>query len=180
MSLWSVEDESTNLLTERFFTYLQGDRDELAALRLARSDLRKAGYEHPFFWAPFILVTPSPVPAGLPSEGTASFGLWNVAVPLLARVGLLLLARVRLSELPTEVLSILLPTAGLVPLTLPPAESEKLAPYVRLVCRSLIEGAPQEIALISTRDSMGPLAVRASTGSVRTVSVSCRYLPRSP
>ncbi|MCJ7645577.1 CHAT domain-containing protein [bacterium] len=56
MSLWSVEDESTNLLTEHFFNYLKAGKDKLEALRLARSDLRKAGYEHPFYWAPFILV----------------------------------------------------------------------------------------------------------------------------
>ena len=56
MSLWSVEDESTNLLTERFFACLKAGKDKLDALRLARSDIRKAGYQHPFFWAPFILV----------------------------------------------------------------------------------------------------------------------------
>jgi len=56
MSLWSVEDESTNLLTERFFTHLKAGKDRLNALRQARSELRKAGYRHPFFWAGFILV----------------------------------------------------------------------------------------------------------------------------
>ena len=56
MSLWSVEDASTNLLTERFFTYLRQGQDKLKALQQARIDLRQAGYEHPFFWAPFILV----------------------------------------------------------------------------------------------------------------------------
>jgi CHAT domain-containing protein len=56
MSLWSVEDESTNLLTERLFSHLKSGKNKMEALRLARSELRKAGYEHPFFWAPFILV----------------------------------------------------------------------------------------------------------------------------
>jgi CHAT domain-containing protein len=56
MSLWSVEDESTNLLTEKFFTYRKAGKGKLEALRQARADLCKAGYEHPFFWAPFILV----------------------------------------------------------------------------------------------------------------------------
>jgi CHAT domain-containing protein len=56
MSLWSVEDESTNLLTEHFFNYLKQGKDKLEALWLARSDLHKAGYEHPYYWAPFILV----------------------------------------------------------------------------------------------------------------------------
>jgi CHAT domain-containing protein/tetratricopeptide (TPR) repeat protein len=56
MSLWSVEDESTNIFTERFFAHLQQGKDQLESLMLARSDLRRVGYEHPFFWAPFILV----------------------------------------------------------------------------------------------------------------------------
>jgi CHAT domain-containing protein len=56
ISLWSVENESTNLLTEKFFTHLNDGKDKLESLRLARKDIREAGYEHPFFWAPFILV----------------------------------------------------------------------------------------------------------------------------
>lgn len=56
MSLWSVEDESTNLLTERVFAALQQGASPLAALQQARAALRQAGYAHPFFWAPFILV----------------------------------------------------------------------------------------------------------------------------
>ena len=56
MSLWSFEDESTNLLTERLFVHLNQGKDHIGALRMARADLRHAGYEHPFFWAPFILV----------------------------------------------------------------------------------------------------------------------------
>ena len=56
MSLWSVEEESTNLLTEQFFNYLKQGKDKLEALRLARRDVRQAGYEHPYYWAPFILV----------------------------------------------------------------------------------------------------------------------------
>ena len=56
MSLWSVEEESTTLLAERFFAYLKEGKGNLDALRLARMDVRKAGYEHPYFWAPFIMV----------------------------------------------------------------------------------------------------------------------------
>ena len=56
MSLWSVEDNSTNLLTEKFFAYLKLGKNKLEALRFARSDLRHEGYEHPYYWAPFILV----------------------------------------------------------------------------------------------------------------------------
>ena len=56
MSLWSVEDESTNLLTERLFSHLKEGKSRMEAIRQARADLRQTGYEHPFFWAPFILV----------------------------------------------------------------------------------------------------------------------------
>jgi len=56
MSLWSVAEKSTTLLTERFFSYLKESKDKLEALRLARADVRRDGYEHPFFWSPFILV----------------------------------------------------------------------------------------------------------------------------
>ena len=56
MSLWSVEDKSTNMLTEHFFRYLKEGKDKLEALWLARSDLRRSGYKHPYYWAPFILV----------------------------------------------------------------------------------------------------------------------------
>lgn len=56
MSLWSVEEESTVLLTEKFFGYLKQGKGKLEALRHARADIRRAGYEHPFFWAPFLLV----------------------------------------------------------------------------------------------------------------------------
>ena len=56
MSLWSVAEDSTTLLAERFFSYLKEGKGNLDALRLGRMDVRKAGYQHPYFWAPFILV----------------------------------------------------------------------------------------------------------------------------
>jgi CHAT domain-containing protein len=56
ISLWSVAEESTVLLTEKFFTYLKQGQNKLEALRQARADIRQAGYEHPFYWALFILV----------------------------------------------------------------------------------------------------------------------------
>jgi CHAT domain-containing protein len=56
MSLWSVEEASTVLLAERFLTYLHQRLPPLEALRQARADVRRAGYDHPYFWAPFILV----------------------------------------------------------------------------------------------------------------------------
>ena len=57
MSLWSVAEDSTTLLTERFFAHLKEKITPGAALRQARQDVRQAGYEHPFFWGAFILMS---------------------------------------------------------------------------------------------------------------------------
>ena len=56
MSMWSVAERSSVTLVENFFRHLKSGKARLEALKLARSDIRKAGYDHPFFWAPFILV----------------------------------------------------------------------------------------------------------------------------
>jgi CHAT domain-containing protein len=56
MSLWSVSETASVNLVENFFKYLKEGKSKLEALRLARDAIRKAGYDHPFFWAPFILV----------------------------------------------------------------------------------------------------------------------------
>jgi CHAT domain-containing protein len=56
MSLWSVAESSSVNLVESFFKHLKEGKNKLEALRLARKEIRKAGYDHPFFWAPFILV----------------------------------------------------------------------------------------------------------------------------
>lgn len=56
MSLWSVAQESSVDLVTGFFKHLREGKNKLEALKLARDEIRKAGYDHPFFWAPFILV----------------------------------------------------------------------------------------------------------------------------
>jgi tetratricopeptide (TPR) repeat protein len=56
MSMWSVSERSSVKLVEHFFKYVKSGKGKLEALRLARSDIRHEGYDHPFFWAPFILV----------------------------------------------------------------------------------------------------------------------------
>lgn len=56
VSLWSVSEDSTTLFAERFFKYLREGKTKRTALRLARADVRREGYEHPFYWAPFILI----------------------------------------------------------------------------------------------------------------------------
>ncbi len=56
MSLWSVAEGSSVDLVESFFAHLQAGGTKRAALKHARDHIRKSGYDHPFFWAPFILV----------------------------------------------------------------------------------------------------------------------------
>jgi len=91
--------------------------------------------------------TPS-VPGTAPARERAeiAYSWWNLVVPLLSGVGLLLLARVRIGQLPTELLSRVttltntLGTPGAV------APEEKPAPYARLVRQSPIDEVPREIA----------------------------------
>jgi CHAT domain-containing protein len=57
MSLWSVSDQSTNILMKRFYEnlILKGV-SKAKALQLARNSMIKdEQYAHPFFWAPFVL-----------------------------------------------------------------------------------------------------------------------------
>ncbi len=56
MSLWSVAESSSVDLVTSFFKHLREGKNKLEALELARDEIRKNGYDHPFFWAPFILV----------------------------------------------------------------------------------------------------------------------------
>ena len=56
MSLWSVSETSSVNLVESFFKRVKEGKNKLEALRIARDDIRNAGYDHPFYWAPFILV----------------------------------------------------------------------------------------------------------------------------
>lgn len=56
MSLWSVSESSSVELVESFFKHIKEGKSKAEALRTARTEIRRAGYDHPFFWAPFILV----------------------------------------------------------------------------------------------------------------------------
>ncbi len=56
MSLWSVAETSSIKLIHGFFTHLREGKSKLAALKLARDGIRSEGFDHPFFWAGFILV----------------------------------------------------------------------------------------------------------------------------
>ena len=55
LSLWTVDDEATRQIMEEFYRQLCGGGSTARALRLAQMQLMKR-QEHPFFWAPFVLV----------------------------------------------------------------------------------------------------------------------------
>lgn len=58
MSLWKVSDESTTALMKSFYTHwLKDGMTKYDALEAAKKDVRTApGWEHPQYWAPFILI----------------------------------------------------------------------------------------------------------------------------
>jgi CHAT domain-containing protein/Tfp pilus assembly protein PilF len=56
MSLWSVAERPSILLMEEFFKGLSQGSNKLTAWKNARAHVREEGFEHPFFWASFILV----------------------------------------------------------------------------------------------------------------------------
>lgn len=56
MSLWSVSEASSVNLVESFFLNMKEGRTKSEALAAARAEIRKKGFDHPFFWAGFILV----------------------------------------------------------------------------------------------------------------------------
>jgi tetratricopeptide (TPR) repeat protein len=55
MSLWSVDAFSSVKLIEGFFRLRKEGKSKSESLRLARKALREEGFEHPFFWASFVL-----------------------------------------------------------------------------------------------------------------------------
>ncbi len=56
MSLWSVSESASISLMEAFFKHVKEGKPKLQAWQDARRELRNNGFDHPFFWAPFILV----------------------------------------------------------------------------------------------------------------------------
>jgi CHAT domain-containing protein len=56
MSLWSVSEDASVPLMEYFFKGLKEGKTKINAWAAARTELRKSGFEHPFFWSAFVLV----------------------------------------------------------------------------------------------------------------------------
>jgi CHAT domain-containing protein len=57
-ALWQVDDQSTMNLMQGFYTRLkQNNSNKAIALALAQREMRSnQNYQHPYYWAPFILV----------------------------------------------------------------------------------------------------------------------------
>jgi CHAT domain-containing protein len=59
-TLWQVDDRSSVQLMQQFYERLEdpdADADTSAALMMAQKQLRSTkGYEHPYYWAPFVVV----------------------------------------------------------------------------------------------------------------------------
>ncbi|MCS6924472.1 MAG: FHA domain-containing protein [Candidatus Binatia bacterium] len=98
------------------------------------------------------VVAPSAVPGVPTSDGLITYQWWNVVIPLLAGACLLLLARVRLSELPAEIRSLVNPLTGWSGGAAAAVAPEKPAPYARLIRQSSFDQVPREIPL--SRDEM--------------------------
>jgi len=56
MSLWPVAEASSVQLVESLFKHIKRGNSVIQAVQSARKEIRDAGFDHPFFWAPFILV----------------------------------------------------------------------------------------------------------------------------
>ena len=56
MSLWKVDDKATDLMMTHFYEYLMNGKTRHQAFLLAQKDLRKEGFDNPFFWASFVLL----------------------------------------------------------------------------------------------------------------------------
>jgi len=56
MSLWSVSEAASVKLIQSFFRHIKAGKSRRDALKLARDQIRREGFDHPFFWAAFILV----------------------------------------------------------------------------------------------------------------------------
>jgi CHAT domain-containing protein len=55
MSLWNVSEKPSVMLVESLFRRLKEGHRKPVAMKMARDDVRKQGYDHPYFWAGFVL-----------------------------------------------------------------------------------------------------------------------------
>lgn len=55
MTLWDVSGASSAKFMEKFFTHLKAGKTKTEALSRAKNEIRKEGYEHPYFWSGYVL-----------------------------------------------------------------------------------------------------------------------------
>lgn len=91
VSLWQVNDASTALIMERFYTYLKAGLPKDVALRNAKLDYLKSSTgitSHPAYWAPFIQLGTADALVEAP---TSKLWWWITGFALLAGIGLFIL-----------------------------------------------------------------------------------------
>jgi len=54
-SLWKINDKSTSEIMPEFYRRLTAGETKVRALRLAKLDMLKSRFSHPFYWAAFVL-----------------------------------------------------------------------------------------------------------------------------
>jgi len=54
-SLWKISDKSTSEIMPSFYRYLTAGKNKATALRLAKLEMLRSPYSHPFYWAAFVL-----------------------------------------------------------------------------------------------------------------------------
>jgi tetratricopeptide (TPR) repeat protein len=54
-TLWKIDDKSTSIFMNHFYGFLSQSKNKTQSLRLAKFEMIKSKYSHPFYWAAFIL-----------------------------------------------------------------------------------------------------------------------------
>ena len=54
-ALWEIDDKATALFMKRFYRYLKYGNSKGQSLRLAKTDMIKSRFKHPYYWAGFVL-----------------------------------------------------------------------------------------------------------------------------
>ncbi|MEM7370028.1 MAG: CHAT domain-containing tetratricopeptide repeat protein [Bacteroidota bacterium] len=89
-TLWSVNDATTTALMERFYTYLADGWPKDKALRQAKKDLIAEGYQHPYYWAGYILMGDSE-----PIDLSLLTGKWIIGIFSICLLLLMFVVRIR-------------------------------------------------------------------------------------
>ena len=54
-TLWKIDDKSTAIFMKHFYGFLSQGKNKAQSLRLAKLEMIKSKYSHPFYWAAFVL-----------------------------------------------------------------------------------------------------------------------------